>query len=114
MCQLPAPLARERSNSRAELAVLKVSVTASLIRRYACYNAFDIARAPIRVFNLPTHNQERYDTLTQSPPPSGLDPPTHSRTTESPIEDTSTDRPEFAAPPGVAARGPKTGAAVCV
>jgi hypothetical protein len=30
------------------------------------------------------------------------------------VEDTSTDGPEFAATPGVAARGPKTGAAVCV
>ena len=30
------------------------------------------------------------------------------------VEDTSTDRPGFAATPGVAARGPKTGAAECV
>ena len=29
------------------------------------------------------------------------------------VKDTSTDGPEFAATPGVAARGPKTGAAVC-
>ena len=31
-----------------------------------------------------------------------------------PVEDTSTYGPEFAATPGVAARGPKTGAAECV
>ena len=30
------------------------------------------------------------------------------------VEDTSIGGPEFAATPGVAARGPKTGAAVCV
>ena len=30
------------------------------------------------------------------------------------VEDTSIDGPEFAATPGVTARGPKTGAAVCV
>ena len=30
------------------------------------------------------------------------------------VEDTSTDGPVFAATPGVTARGPKTGAAVCV
>ena len=29
------------------------------------------------------------------------------------VEDTLTDGPEFAATPGVAARGPKTGAAAC-
>ena len=31
-----------------------------------------------------------------------------------PVEDASTDGPGFAATPWVAARGPKTGAAVCV
>ena len=30
------------------------------------------------------------------------------------VKDTSTDGPGFAATPGVTARGPKTGAAVCV
>ena len=30
------------------------------------------------------------------------------------VEDMSTDGPAFAATPGVTARGPKTGAAVCV
>ena len=42
---------------------------------------------------------------------STLSEPVH---TELAVEDTSTDGPEFAATPGVAARGPKTGAAVCV